>query len=63
MTKRFLPIQHNQWEGPGTHIIQSAKRNDAKMDVLKVWEEPIPELTSYDGLMVLGGTPNVDEVD
>ena len=32
-----------------------------QLDIVEVWHEPIPDIGSYDGLVVLGGTPNVDQ--
>ena len=61
MTKRFLVFQHMFWEGPGIHLIRSAEKYDARLDVVEVWHKPIPDTASYDGLIVLGGSPNVDQ--
>jgi len=49
------------WEGPGIHLIRSAEKYDARLDVVEVWHKPIPDTASYDGLIVLGGSPNVDQ--
>jgi GMP synthase-like glutamine amidotransferase len=49
------------WEGPGIHLIQSAKRWGVQLEVIEVWRKPIPELAPYDGLIVLGGEPNVSQ--
>lgn len=61
MTKRFLVFQHMSWEGPGIHLIRSAEKYDARLDVVEVWHKPVPDTASYDGLIVLGGSPNVDQ--
>jgi len=61
MGKRFLVFQHMSWEGPGEHLLRSAKSQDVHLDVIEVWHQAIPDLTSYDGLIVLGGGPNVDQ--
>lgn len=61
MTKRFLVFQHMPWEGPGDHLICAAKKHGILLCVVEVWHEPIPDLSSYDGLIVLGGEPNIDQ--
>jgi len=61
MEKRFLVLQHMEWEGPGTHLLRSAQNHGLHLDVIEVWHQSIPALTTYDGLIVLGGSPNVDE--
>lgn len=59
--KRFLVFQHMPWEGPGLHLKHSAEELDVELEVVEVWHRPIPEMSSYDGLIVLGGSPNVDQ--
>jgi GMP synthase (glutamine-hydrolysing) len=61
MSKRFLVFQHMSWEGPGQHLIETARRENVSMDIVEVWREPIPDIRRYDGLIVLGGGPNVDQ--
>ncbi|MFV9691559.1 MAG: type 1 glutamine amidotransferase [Desulfobacteria bacterium] len=61
MTKQFLVLQHMPWEGPGTHLIRSAEKNLVRLDIVEVWHETIPEILPYDGLIVLGGGPDVDQ--
>jgi len=61
MAKDFLVIQHTPWEGPGEFLLDVVKQNNLRLHILKVWEQSIPEITSYDGLIILGGSPNVDQ--
>lgn len=61
MTKQFLVFQHIFWEGPGTSLIRLAEKCDYRLDVVEVWHKSIPDTGSYDGLIVLGGSPNVDQ--
>lgn len=61
MPKRLLIFQHMPWEGPGRHLIEAAASEGVSMDIVEVWREAIPDITPYDGLMVLGGSPNVDQ--
>ena len=59
--KAFLIVQHMEWEGPGQHLV--AALNEAGVDyrVLEAWHEPLPAVSNLAGLIVLGGSPNVDE--
>jgi GMP synthase-like glutamine amidotransferase len=61
MTKRVLVIQHNPWEKPGRHMMTVVKERRVRLDICRIWNEPLPDLSLYDGLVVLGGSPNVDE--
>ena len=61
MSKRFLVFQHMPWEGPGGHLVRSAKRARVFLDIIQVWRQSIPDVRSYDGLVVLGGSPNVNQ--
>jgi GMP synthase (glutamine-hydrolysing) len=61
MSKQFLVFQHMSWEGPGRHLVEAANRENVSMDIVEVWREPIPDVGRYDGLIVLGGGPNVDQ--
>jgi len=61
MAKRFLVFQHMSWEGPGEHLRRSAASRDLHLDVIEVWHQAIPDLQPYNGLIVLGGSPNVEE--
>jgi GMP synthase (glutamine-hydrolysing) len=61
MGKKFLVFQHAAWEGPGLFLLEAARRHQVELEVVKVWEELIPDPDPYDALLVLGGGPNVDE--
>lgn len=61
MPKRFLVFQHMPWEGPGQHLIRLAGKQKMQLEILEVWHQPIPDTGLYDGLIVLGGGPNVDQ--
>jgi GMP synthase (glutamine-hydrolysing) len=60
-TPSFLVVQHMPWEGPGIHLLQTATRLGVRLEIVKVWHRPIPDPAPYDGMIVLGGSPNVDE--
>lgn len=61
MAKNFLVFQHTPWEGPGEFLLDVAKQHTMRLHILNVWEQSIPAITSYDGLIILGGSPNVDQ--
>ncbi|MEN8142586.1 MAG: type 1 glutamine amidotransferase [Thermodesulfobacteriota bacterium] len=63
MVRKFLVFQHNPWEGPGKVLREAALGNAVELDVVRTWEERIPDLAPYDCLVVLGGGPNVDQED
>ncbi len=59
--RNFLIVQHMPWEGPGEHLLAALKELGLTYQVAEVWREPLPGLNTFDGLIVLGGSPNVDE--
>ena len=61
MAPQFLVFQHGPWERPGRFLLQAAEELGIRLRTVKVWQQPIPKLASYDGLIVLGGSPNVDQ--
>lgn len=63
MSRKLLVFQHVPWEKPGKHLIQAAKARRVRLDVWEVWRQPVPVIDPYDGLVVLGGTPDIDEED
>ena len=61
MLRKFLVFQHSPWEGVGKILREAARKNDVELDVVRTWQEKIPELDPYDCLLVLGGGPNIDQ--
>ena len=59
--KGFLIVQHLDWEGPGQHLLAALQEAGVGYRVVEAWHEALPELTPLAGLIVLGGSPNVDE--
>ncbi len=59
--RTFLIVQHMDWEGPGQHLVAALKEAGVGYRVLEVWHEAVPPVDAYAGLIVLGGSPNVDE--
>jgi len=59
--KNFLIVQHMEWEGPGQHLLGALQEAGVGFRVLQAWQEAVPPLDPYVGMIVLGGSPNVDE--
>lgn len=57
----LLAIQHVPWEGP--HRILDACGGLAVQTVKPLAGQPLPEHAAVDGVVVMGGPMNVDEVD
>ena len=61
MAERFLLVQHMSWEGPGVHLLRAAARLGVQFHGVEVWHRSIPDPSRFDGMVVLGGSPNVDQ--
>lgn len=61
MARHILLFQHASWEEPGKLFLETARESNVLLETIKVWQQPIPDLSRYDALVVLGGGPNVDE--
>ena len=61
--KPLLIVQHMDWEGPGQHLLAALGGAGVVYRLLEAWHEPLPAVTDLAGLIVLGGSPNVDEED
>ncbi len=59
--KSLLIVQHMEWEGPGQHLLAALMEAGISFQVTKAWEESLPAMDPFAGLIVLGGSPNVDE--
>jgi GMP synthase (glutamine-hydrolysing) len=59
--KKLVIVQHMDWEGPGQHLLAALLAAGVEFQVAEAWQEPVPALDSFDGMVVLGGSPNVDE--
>lgn len=59
--KKFLVVQHMDWEGPGAHLLAALAEQEVDHQVLEAWHQPVPSLDDFTGMIVLGGSPNVDE--
>ena len=61
--QNFLLVQHMDWEGPGAHLLAALAEEKVGYRVLEAWHEPLPPLDDFTGMIVLGGSPNVNEED
>lgn len=59
--KKILIVQHMAWEGPGGHLLAALAEARVEYEVVRVWESPLPGLDPFAAVIVLGGSPNVDE--
>ena len=59
--KKILIVQHMTWEGPGGHLLAALAEDNIDYEMAEVWHHPLPPLEPFAGLIVLGGSPNVDE--
>ncbi len=59
--KSLLIVQHMDWEGPGQHLLAALNKGGVAYRVVEAWREPLPAVADVAGLIVLGGSPNVDE--
>ena len=63
MTINLLVLQHAEWERPGRLLVESAREHGADLRVVEIFRETVPDPAGYDGLLLLGGPPNVHEED
>ncbi|MEW6386865.1 MAG: type 1 glutamine amidotransferase [Thermodesulfobacteriota bacterium] len=61
--KKLLIVQHMAWEGPGGHLKAALGELGLDYQVAEVWHAALPALAPFAGMIVLGGSPNVDEED
>lgn len=59
--KPWLIVQHMDWEGPGQHLLAALAEARVSSRIWEAWRELVPEAAGFGGLIVLGGSPNVDE--
>lgn len=60
---KLLILQHTSWAGPGQLLADVAGRLGVEFEIAKVWQDWMPGFNNYDGIVLLGGSPNVDEED
>ncbi|MDG4474958.1 type 1 glutamine amidotransferase [Thiovibrio frasassiensis] len=58
---KFLILQHTSWAEPGRLLLAALDAHLIAFDVVRVWEDWIPDFNDYNGIILLGGAPNVDE--
>jgi GMP synthase (glutamine-hydrolysing) len=62
MSPRVLVVQHEP-TCPAALIGRWLAASGCELDVREAWHEPLPALTGYDGLLVLGGSMDADSDD
>lgn len=55
MAKHLIILQRTLYKRPGRIILETAKRFNVKLNIVKLWRQSIPSLTKYDGMVVLDG--------
>lgn len=58
---KILIVQHMDWEGPGGHLRQALQEARVPYEIWEAWQAPPPGLAPFAALVVLGGSPNVDQ--
>lgn len=58
---KLLILQHTPWVEPGRMLWQQAERHGLILDIVKVWQDWIPDFNGYNGIILLGGKPNVEQ--
>jgi GMP synthase-like glutamine amidotransferase len=61
--KKVAVIQHVDWEGPGQFLIKAAEHCQVELRVFEAWKNSLPDPDQFAGIVILGGGPNVDEVE
>ena len=59
--KSLLIVQHLDWEVSGQHLLAALSEGAITYEVVEAWQKPLPALDPFGGMIVLGGSPNVDE--
>src|SRR6266487_6657698 len=60
--KRVLALQ-NSWDDPLGYLAEILQEHDIPYDMINVKEEPIPNPTHYDALIILGGPQHANADD
>ncbi|MBA3002745.1 MAG: type 1 glutamine amidotransferase [Desulfurivibrio sp.] len=58
---KLLVLQHTAWAGPGRLLLEAIAKHRIDCDIVKVWQDWIPDFNGYEGVILLGGAPNVDQ--
>jgi len=58
---QLLVLQHTDRQGPGHLLLSAAERLSLNLHIVHCWQHAIPDPGTYDGLIILGGLPNMDE--
>jgi len=58
---KLLVLQHTPWAGPGRLLLDAIAKHRLDFDLVKVWQDWIPDFNDYGAIILLGGAPNVDQ--
>ncbi|MGV1098014.1 type 1 glutamine amidotransferase [Thiovibrio sp. JS02] len=58
---KFLILQHTPWAEPGRLLWRQAELHGLDFQIVKVWQDWIPDFSDYSGIILLGGSPNVGQ--
>ena len=61
MSRKIMVLQHGAWEGPGIFLLETMNKNKVVYEIVEAWRQPLPADLDFDALIVLGGSPNVDQ--
>jgi GMP synthase (glutamine-hydrolysing) len=58
---KLLILQHSPWAGPGRLLLEAIAGHRVDFDLVKVWQDWIPDFNDYGAIILLGGSPQVDQ--
>ncbi|MDA3971559.1 MAG: type 1 glutamine amidotransferase [Desulfobulbaceae bacterium] len=61
--KKIAVIQHAAWGGAGYFLIKAMLRCRVDVRVFQAWNNSFPDPDQFDGMVLMGGVANVDEVE
>ncbi|MBU0514121.1 MAG: type 1 glutamine amidotransferase [Proteobacteria bacterium] len=59
MAKAIIVLQNNPLQPCGSLLKSAARKRGVRLNLVKLWQEPIPTLTPFDALIVIGGSSDL----